>query len=51
MIDYMNNFSSFGVGQRSPEDGILDLVEFSLPKELQKELIIQGFDSATQGLK
>ena len=50
MVDYLEKFPPFGAGQCLPEDKILKLVEFSVPKEWQKELIIQGFDSSTQGL-
>ena len=50
MVNYIKNFSPFRSGQRLPEYDILELVEFSLPKKWQKELIIQGFDSVTQGL-
>ena len=50
IVKYLKKFSPFGVGQRLPDDNIHEMVEFSLPKEWQKELIIQGFDSATQGL-
>ena len=48
MVDYLENFLTFGAGQHIPEENILKLVEFSLPKEWQKELIIQGFDCSTQ---
>ena len=50
MVDYLENLLTFGAGQHIPEENILKLVEFSLPKEWQKELIIQGFDSSTKGL-
>ena len=50
MVEYLNNFPPFGTVKRLPEDDILELVEFSLPKEWKKELIIQGHESATQGL-
>ena len=50
MVEYFNNLSPFGAGQRLPEDDILELVKFSLPKEWQKELTIQRFESETQGL-
>ena len=50
MVKYLINFPPFGAVQRLPEDDILELVDFSLPKEWQKELIFKGFDSATQGL-
>ena len=50
MVDYLEKFPPFGAGQRLLEDKILKLVEFSLPKDWKKELIIQGFDSAIQGL-
>ena len=50
MIKYLEKFPLFGAGQQLPEYEILNLVEFSLPKEWQKELIVQGFYSATQGL-
>ena len=50
MVEYFNNLSPFEAGQRLPEDDILELVKFSLPKEWQKELTIQRFESETQGL-
>ena len=50
MIKYLKTFPPFEVGQRLPEDDILELVELSLLNEWQKELIIQVFDSETQGL-
>ena len=50
MVEYLDKFPPFCAGQRLPEYDILDLIELSLLKECQKELIIQGFDSATQRL-
>ena len=50
VVEYLEKFLPFEVGQRPPEGKILKLVEFSLPKKWQKELIPQGFDSTTQGL-
>ena len=50
MIEYLDSLPPSRQRQRLPENKILDMVEFSLPKECQKELIIQDFDSATQGL-
>ena len=50
MVDYLKKFPSFGIGQGLLDDEILQLVEFLLPGEWQKELIIKGFDSATQSL-
>ena len=50
MVNYLKKLPPFGVGQRLPEDKILELVEFSLLKEWYRELTIQKFDSATQGL-
>ena len=50
MVKYLDKLSTFGVVQRIPEDDILELVESSLLKEWKKGLIIQRFDSATQGL-
>ena len=50
MVEYLENFPLFGAGQRLTDDKILELVVLSLPKEWQKELIIQGFESTTQGL-
>ena len=50
MVKYLNNFPPFGTVKRLPEDDILELAEFSLPKEWKKELIIQGHESTTQGL-
>ena len=50
MIKYLDKFPPFDAGQRLPEDESLEMVEFSLLNEWQKELIIQVFDSETQGL-
>ena len=50
MVEYLENFPPFVSNQDLPEDKILYMAEFSLPREFQKELIIQGFDSMTQGL-
>ena len=50
MVNYLDKFLPFGARQHPLEDEILELGESSLPKEWQKELIIQGFDSATQVL-
>ena len=50
MVEYLEKFPPFGEGQRVPYDEILNMVEFSLLKKWQKELIIQGFDSANQCL-
>ena len=50
MVKYLINFPPFGAVQRLPGKEILELVEFSIPNEWQKELIIQGFYSTTQGL-
>ena len=49
MVGYLKKFPPFGAGQRLPEDEILELVYFSLPKKWQKYLIIQGFGSSIQG--
>ena len=45
MIKYLEKFPPSRVGKRPTEDEILELIEFSLPEEWQKELIIQGFES------
>ena len=50
LVEYLEECPPFGTRQRLPEDYILKVVEFSPPKEWQQKLIIQGFDSATQGL-
>ena len=50
IVEYLDNFPPFRAGQRLPGDEILNLVKFSIPKEWKKELVIQDFDSATQGL-
>ena len=50
MIKYLDKSPPFEEGQRLPKYEILQLVEFSLLNEWQKELIIKVFDSATQGL-
>ena len=50
MVDYLEKFPPFGSGQRLPEYEILELVELYLLKEWQKELIMQWFESTTQGL-
>ena len=50
MVEYLEKFRPFGAGKRLLDDNVIELVEFSLPKEWQKQLIIQVFDSASQGL-
>ena len=50
IIKYLENLPPFRARQCLPEEEIIELVEFSLIKEWQKNLTIQGFDSATQGL-
>ena len=50
MVECLKKFPPFREVKRLPDDEILELVEFSLPEEWQKELIIQGFDSTNQGL-
>ena len=32
MVEYLDNFLTFGIGQGLPENDILNLVEFSLPR-------------------
>ena len=51
MVDYFKDFLPFGRNQRFPKDDILGLVEFALPCEWQKHLIIQEFDSAGKSFK
>ena len=48
MVEYLEKFQPFGIVQGLPDNNFLELVELSLPREWQKELIIQGFDSETQ---
>ena len=50
MVEYSTKLSSLGAGQLLTEDKILNILGFLLLKEWQKELIIQGFDPATQGI-
>ena len=49
-MEYLEKLPPFGENQVLPEDDIIKLVGFFMPSECQKELIIQGFDSTTQGL-
>ena len=49
-MDYLEKFPPLEVGQCLPGDNIFELVKFSLPRKLQKELIFQRFESVTQGL-
>ena len=51
MAEYLKKFLPSGDRQRLPRNDILEILELSLPKEWQKQLIIQGFDSETQGLR
>ena len=50
IVDYLKKLPIFGYNQGLPEDDIIELVKLFLPREWQKELIIQEFYSATQGL-
>ena len=49
-MDYLKTFPPFGTNQGLPEDEILELVEFFLPRDLKNEILIQWFDSTTQGI-
>ena len=40
MVESLEKFPPFGAGQHLPDDEILELVKLSLPRELQKELIV-----------
>ena len=49
IVKYLDIFPLLRANQSLTEDLILDIVEFLLPQEQQNELLIKGFDSATQG--
>ena len=46
IVKYIDHFPPFGDYQGLPEDEILNLMEFALPQECQKEILVQGFDSS-----
>ena len=50
MVKYLKKLLPLWAVQPLPKDEIFELVQFSIPKEWEKEIIIQGFDSKTQGL-
>ena len=49
-MEYLKKFRSSGIGQGLPDEKILKLVELSVNREWQKEIIIKDFDSVNQGL-
>ena len=50
ILSSVQNLPTFGDEQFIPKDEMLEIMDLSLPEEWQKQMIIQGFDSATQGL-
>ena len=42
--EYLSSFPPFGADQALPEEEILDLLEFGIPRAWQNQFIIQGFD-------
>ena len=46
IVKYIDHFPPFGDYQGLPEDEILNIMEFALPQECQKEILVQGFDSS-----
>ena len=50
MVDYLEDFPPFGTNKGSLEDDILELIEFTLPHEWQKHLIVQGLYPATKSI-
>ena len=49
--EYLKMFPLFGNGQELPEDEILEIIEFSLPQDWQRTMLVQGFDSATASVR
>ena len=50
MVDYLEDLPPFGANQVLPEDDLLELVEFALPCEWQKHLIVQIYKDSVKGL-
>ena len=50
MVDYLEKFLPFDIGQVIFDNKIIEFVEFSMTREWQKEPIIQRFEYTTQGL-
>lgn len=50
MVDYLENTSQFGKNQRLTEDEIIDIMDYSLPRDFQRQLLVQGFDSGGKDL-
>ena len=50
MVEYVEKFAPFGIGQGLPDNKILKLVGFLLPRQWKILLIIQGFNYATHGV-
>ena len=45
IILYIENFPLFGMDQGFTNDQMIKLIEFELPKEWKKKLLMQGFNS------
>ena len=46
VINYLYIFHPFGMDQGLPDRKIINMINFSLPLQCQKQLIVQGLDSA-----
>ena len=44
MVYYLEELPPFVSNQGLPEDERMELVEFALPYEWQKQLLVQGYD-------
>ena len=50
MVGFLKYLPPFGANQGLPEYDILELMEFALPPELQKQLLVQGYEYSAKGL-
>ena len=50
MVYYLGYFPPFSINQGLTEDEILDILEFALPCEWKKHLLVQGYESTGKDL-
>ena len=50
MLYYLEDLPPFVNSQRLSEDGVIKLLEYSLPDEWQRQMLVQGFKSGSKDL-
>ena len=51
ILEYLSKFPPFANNQGLPEDEVIELIEFALPREWQRQMLVQGFDPASKSIQ